>query len=399
MDNFKAIKITDRVYWVGVIDWTLRDFHGYETPRGSTYNAYLVMGEKPVLIDTVKAPFKDEFIARISSVIDPGKIKYIISNHTEMDHSGLIPDMIDWIKPEKVFASIKGQEALNQHFRLKREITAVKDKETMKLGDLNFTFIEARMLHWPDSMFTYFNDEKVLFSSDGFGMHLATSQRFDDELDPSILEYEAKKYYANIIQPYAPVVLKALEKIGGMNLEFRFIAPDHGPVWRKDIKKILALYQQWAEQKPARKALVVYDTMWQSTAKMANAIADGLIKSGISTRVMKLRESHRSDVIAEAIDAGALVFGSPTINNNLFPTLADTLIYLKGLRPQNKIGAVFGSYGWSGESTKYLKEMLEAMKIPVLGEIQAQYVPTEEILGQCWALGVKIADKLKETVK
>jgi len=399
MDNLKAIKVTDRVYWVGVIDWNLRDFHGYETQRGSTYNAFLVLGKEPVLIDTVKAPFKEEFLARIKSVIDPKKIRYLISNHTEMDHSGLLPDMIELINPKKVFASIKGVEHLNQHFKFSREILPVKNLETMKLGDCQFTFIEARMLHWPDSMFSYFHDEKVLFSSDAFGMHLASSERFDHEIDRSLLEYEAKKYYANIIQLYSPVVLKTLEKVGALNLEFKVIAPDHGPLWVKNIKTIIGLYQKWAEQKPGRKALVVYDTMWNSTAKMAIAIADGLIKSGISTKLMKLRENSRADVVTEAIDAGIVAFGAPTINNSVFPTLADCLVYYKGLRPQNKIGAVFGSYGWSGEAVKYLKEMMESMKIPVLGELKCQFVPTQEILDQAVALGVSLAEKLKEAVK
>jgi flavorubredoxin len=399
MSNLNAVKVSDRVYWVGAIDWNIRDFHGYATQRGSTYNAYLVMGEKPILIDTVKAPFKEELLARINSVIDPKKIKYIISNHTEMDHSGLLPDMIEIINPEKVFASVKGQEALNQHFKLSRELTPVKNGESMKLGDVNFTFLETRMLHWPDSMFSYMHEEKFLFSSDAFGMHLASSERFDDEIDSAVLEYEGKKYYANIIAPYSPLVLKLLDKVAQMKIELKTIAPDHGPVWRKDIPAALAHYRKWAEQKPTRKAVVVYDTMWQSTAKMANAIADGLIKAGISVKVLKLRESHRSDLVTESIDAAAIVAGSPTLNNNLFPTVADALVYLKGLRPQNKIGAVFGSYGWSGEANKYLKELLESMKIPVVAEMQCQFVPTQEVLDQAAAMGTQLAEKIKEAVK
>lgn len=399
MNHLKAVKVSERVYWVGAIDWNIRDFHGYATQRGSTYNAYLVMGKDPILIDTVKAPFKDELLARINSVIDPKKIKYIISNHTEMDHSGLLPDMIDIINPEKVFASVKGLDALSQHFKFNREITPVKNGESLKLGDLNFSFLETRMLHWPDSMFSYLHEEKLLFSSDAFGMHLASSERFDDEIDPAILEYEGKKYYANIILPYSPLVLKLLDKVGQLGIEIKTIAPDHGPIWRKNIPVVLAHYRQWAEQKPTRKAVVVYDTMWQSTAKMANAITDGMIKAGVSVKILKLRESHRSDVVTESIDAAALLFGSPTLNNNLFPTVADCLVYLKGLRPQNKIGAVFGSYGWSGESVKYLREMLESMKIPVVDEIQSQFVPTQEILEQCSALGTRVAEKIKEVVK
>jgi len=397
--HLKAIKISDKVYWVGAIDWVMRDFHGYHTRRGSTYNAFLVIGEKPILIDTVKAQFKDELLTRISSVMDPKRIKYIISNHTEMDHSGCLPELIDITRPEKVFASINGTDALNEHFKLSQEITPVKDGETLNLAGLKFTFLEARMLHWPDSMFSYLNDEKIMFSSDAFGMHLASSERFDDELDQSVLEYEAAKYYANIILLYSPIVLKALERVAKLGIELKMIAPDHGPIWRRNIKRVLELYKKWAEQKPAKKAVVVYDTMWNSTGKMARAVSDGLASAGISVKVMKLREDHRSDVVAELLDAGAVLIGSPTLNNNIFPTVADLLVYLKGLRPKNKIGAVFGSYGWSGESVRHLKEKLEEMKIPVVAEIQSKYVPAQEMLDQCFALGAQVAERLKEVCK
>lgn len=397
--HLKAIKISERVYWVGAIDWQLRDFHGYATRRGSTYNAYLVLGDKPILIDTVKAPFKDELLSRISSVIEPKKIRYIISNHTEMDHSGLLPDMIELIKPEKVFASIKGAEALLEHFHFKYELTPVKDGGSINLGGLNFSFLETRMLHWPDSMFSYLEEEKTLFSSDAFGMHLASSERFDDELAQAVLEYEAGKYYANILLLYSPLVLKLLDKVGKLGLDIKIIAPDHGPVWRSKLSWILGLYKKWAEQKPTKKAVVVYDTMWQSTAKMASAVADGIIASGVSVKVMKLREAHYSDVVTELLTAGAIAVGSPTLNNNLFPTLPEFLTYYKGLRPQNMLGAVFGSYGWSGESVRLLKEILEGMKIPVIGEVSSKYVPDQEVLEQCFVLGQKLANELKDKLK
>ncbi len=397
--HLKAVKISDKVYWVGAIDWTMRDFHGYQTQRGSTYNAFLVIGEKPILIDTVKAQFRDELLARISSVMDPKRIQIIISNHTEMDHSGCLPDLIELAKPEKVFASPNGAEALNEHFKISQEIIPVKDGETMDLAGLKFTFLEARMLHWPDSMFSYLNDEKILFSSDAFGMHLASSERFDDELDQPVLEYEAAKYYANIITLYSPIVLKALERVSKMGIELKMIAPDHGPIWRKNIKRVLELYKKWAEQRPTKKAVVVYDTMWNSTGKMAKAISDGLTSAGISVKVMKLRDDHRSDVATELLDACALLVGSPTLNNGLFPTMSDLLTYLKGLRFKNKIGAVFGSYGWSGEANRILKENLEGMKIPVTAEIQSKFVPTQEMLDQCFALGGQVAERIKEVVK
>ena len=393
--HFQAVKVSERVWWVGVIDWTIRDFHGYGTPRGTTYNAYLVLGEKPILIDTVKKPFLEELLSRIRSVVKPEEIAYIISNHTEMDHSGSLPEMIELCKPEKVFASVKGVENLSYHFELPVEITPVKDGDSLNLAGLNFTFLETRMLHWPDSMFSYFAEEKILFSSDAFGMHLASSERFDDELDEAVMEWEAKKYYANIILLYSPLVLKLLERVGNLGIEIKIIAPDHGPIWRSKISWILELYKKWAEHQPTKKAVVVYDTMWKSTEKLARAIEEGLSSEGIEVKVMKLRESHRSDVITELMEAGAIAVGSPTLNNNLFPTVADFLTYMKGLRVKPLAGVVFGSYGWSGESVRLLKKWLEEMKIELAGEFSCQFVPKEKDLEEAKALGKKLAQRLR----
>ena len=393
--HFQAVKVSERVWWVGVIDWTIRDFHGYGTPRGTTYNAYLVLGEKPILIDTVKKPFLEELLSRIRSVVKPEEIAYIISNHTEMDHSGSLPEMIELCKPEKVFASVKGLENLSYHFELPVEITPVKDGDSLNLAGLNFTFLETRMLHWPDSMFSYFAEEKILFSSDAFGMHLASSERFDDELDEAVMEWEAKKYYANIILLYSPLVLKLLERVGNLGIEIKIIAPDHGPIWRSKISWILELYKKWAEHQPTKKAVVVYDTMWKSTEKLARAVEEGLSSEGIAVKVMKLRESHRSDVITELMEAGAIAVGSPTLNNNLLPILADFLTYMKGLRVKPLLGMVFGSYGWSGESVRLLKKWLEEMKIELAGEFSCQFVPKEKDLEEAKALGKKLAQRLR----
>jgi flavorubredoxin len=394
-EAFEAIRISDKVYWVGAIDWNVRDFHGYSTGRGTTYNAYLVLAEKVTLIDTVKAPFREELIARISSVIDPGKIDYIVSNHSEMDHSGCLPEMIGMIEPEKVFASPMGVKALSDHFRDGLDITEVKDGDSVDLGGGTITFLETRMLHWPDSMVSYLHEEKLLFSQDGFGMHLASSERFDDELPLALLEHEAKKYYANILLPFSRQVLKTLDRLAEAKLEFGIIAPDHGPIWRKNQGRILELYRVWADQKRGAKAVVVYDTMWGSTEKMAKAIADGLTAGGASVKVMKLRAAHRSDIATEILDAGALIVGSPTINNNMFPTVADVLVYLKGLKPLGLMGAAFGSFGWSGESVKQLEEMLGQMKVEIAGEAQrVKYVPDGEMLAACRKLGETIAGKL-----
>jgi flavorubredoxin len=394
-EPFSAVKVTDRVYWVGAIDWALRDFHGYATERGTTYNAYLVMAEKLTLIDTVRAPFRDEMMSRIASLVDPARIDYIVSNHSEMDHSGCLPAVIDQVKPEKVFASQNGAKALRAHFHRDLDITPVEDGQTLSLGGLTLKCIETRMLHWPDSMFTFVPEEGLLFSQDGFGMHLASSQRFADEVDDGVLEDEAAKYYANILLPFSPMVLTALEKVSPLPVSM--IAPDHGPIWRRDLDRITSLYARWAKQKPTAKAVILFDTMWGSTEMMAKAIEEGLVTEGIQVRSMRLRDNHRSNVATEVLDAGALLVGSPTLNGGMFPTVAENLSYLKGLRPKNLVGAVFGSYGWGGEAVNQIKELLGGMKVELVGEpLSVQFVPGKPVLVQCRELGRQVAAKLKE---
>jgi flavorubredoxin len=398
--NFEAIKITENVYWVGAIDWELRDFHGYHTQRGTTYNAYLIMGEKPILIDTVKAPFYQELMARISSVIDPAKIKYIISNHAEMDHSGCLPQVIEAIKPEKVFASKMGAKALKEHFQLDYPITEITDGEQLTLGNCNFAFVETKMLHWPDSMFTYFANDSILFSQDGLGMHLATSELFAEENDPSVVRYEASKYYANILLPYSNFVSKLIAKLPSLKLAIKMVAPDHGPIWRRpeDIKLIIDLWDKWSHPKETYlKAVIVYDTMWQSTAKMAHSIADGFIDQNVPVKVLAIASTHRSDIITELLEAGAFLVGSPTINQQMFPTLADTMCYLKGLKPHKLIGQAFGSYGWAEKAVTLLQNDLKELEVELVGEaIKSIYVPTTETLTKCRELGQTIAKKLYE---
>ena len=318
-DIYSAIKVSDHVYWVGAIDWTIRDFHGYTTPHGSTYNAYLVMADKVTLIDAVKAPFRGEMMQRIKSVIEPERIDYIISNHSEMDHSGCLLDVIDAVKPEKVFASALGVKTLKEMCHEDTGIIAVKEAEPLSLGNMDLRFMETRMIHWPDSMFTYLAADELLFSQDAFGMHRASMERFADELPPDMLEDEAATYYANIVLPYSPVVLKALDKVLSSGWSIKTIAPDHGPIWRKDLGFIMNLYKKWAQQKPTAKAVVLYATMWHSTEKMAGAIAEALARAGIKVKLLSMNETHRSEVVYELLDAGALIVGSPTLNNNILP--------------------------------------------------------------------------------
>jgi len=391
--TFDAVKIAENIYWVGAIDWTLTDFHGYAAKRGTTYNAYLIIDEKIALIDAVKAKFKDELLARISSVVEPEKIDYIVSNHSEMDHSGCLPQIIKAAKPEKVFASAMGVKALTDHFGALEGLTAVKDGGKLSLGALDLVFTETRMLHWPDSMFTYVPQRKILFSQDGFGMHLASLRRFDDEEPAALLEEEAARYYANIVQPYSPVVAKLLEKVAQSGLEIKIIAPDHGPVWRQNPSRIINLYGKWARGVKKRKVVVVYDTMWNSTECMAQAIAEAAAKNRSDARLLSLKSSHRSDVMAELLDAPVAAIGSPTLNNNMYPTIADLTTYMRGLKPKLSAAAAFGSYGWSGEGSTQAKEALAAMKAEIIGEVKCRYLPTDKTFEECELLGKALAER------
>ena len=395
--TFKAAKVAEHVYWVGAIDWDLRNFHGYMTSRGTTYNAYLVMADKIALIDTVKAPFADEMMSRIASVVDPGKIDYIVSNHSEMDHSGCLPQTIAAVRPAGVLASKMGVKALAGHLG-DLDVTAVGDGESLDLGNMKLSFVETRMCHWPDSMVSYLHEDQLLFSQDAFGMHLAAGQRFADELDRHVLDDEAAKYYANILMHLSKFIHVALDKLAALNLPLSIVAPDHGPIWRtkEDIERITAAYARWADQAPTDKAVVVYDTMWGSTAKMARAIGEGLAAGGATVKLMSMSACHRSDVVTELLEAGALVVGSPTMNNNIFPTVADVMTYIKGLAPKNLRGAAFGSYGWSGESPKHLDAMLREMGVETAAEpLRVHYVPDETSLLQCRELGLTLAGAMQ----
>jgi len=398
MENYlKAVQVTEKVWWVGAIDWNLREFHGYRTARGTTYNAYLVVADKITLVDTVKAPFKEEMMQRVASVIgDPAKIDYIVSNHAEMDHSGALPAVIAEVKPEKVFASPMGVKALDAHFRLGPVLTPVKTGEVISLGNMSMTFVETRMLHWPDSMISYIPEQKILFSQDGFGMHLATDKLFADENDAAVVEQEMRRYYANILLLYAPQTLKLLEDLPKLNLAVDVIAPDHGPLWRGALLgRPMEYYAKWAAQQPEKRAVVVYSTMWHSTEKMAVAIADGIRASGAGVKLMSLEAHTRSDVATEVMCAGAFVVGSPTLNNQMYPAVADMLCYVRGLRPKNVLAAGFGSFGWSGEAVAQIYEQFAAMKLESAAEgLKIKYVPTDADLKNCFDYGMKIGEKI-----
>lgn len=396
----QAVKITDKVYWVGAIDWNIRDFHGYSTKRGTTYNAFLVLTDKPTLIDTVKKEFYPEMMSRIKSVIDPKKIEIIISNHSEMDHSGALPQAVADIQPKEIYCSDMGLKDLTAQLYPTFEMKTVKTGDKIDVGGDTISFVEARMLHWPDSMFSYLEKENVLFTNDVFGMHYATSKLFDDENEERLWLYEAEKYYANIVLPYSDIVLRFLDSVTKMGLSPKIIAPDHGFIWRKDLSKIIDLYAKWAAQAPKNKAIVVYDTMWGSTEKMAASITEGLRLGGTEVKQLSMHACHRSDVATELLDSSGLIIGSPVLNSGIFPAMADVLCYLKGLKKKYLVGGAFGSYGWNpapvNQLETYLKEMNVEMAAPV---VSSKFVPDEATLQKCKELGLAVSQKIAQKLK
>ena len=392
----KPVEVVKGIYWVGAVDWNIRDFHGYSTKQGTTYNAFLIVDEKVALVDTVKAPFADDLIHKIEQIIDPSKIDMVISNHTEMDHTGSLPKVMQRIGKDKpIYCSKMGAKNIPLHFGDIFNLQTVKTGQEISLGTKTLSFIETRMIHWPDSMFTYCKEDKLLFSSDGFGQHLASLERFDDQLSHPITGH-AKTYFANILMLYAPMISKLIQKVIDMNLEIDIIAPDHGLMWRKDPIKIIESYAKWCQLKPSNKAVVIYDTMWKSTDKMAEAIAGGLGDAGVDVKPMSLRTNVRSDVITEVMDAGIVAVGSPTLNNTLFPPVSDFLTYMKGLKPRNKIGVAFGSYGWSGEAPKIIHQILSDLNFNMpLDPIKVQYVPDSDALEDCYKKGLELGNTLK----
>lgn len=385
----KPREIKQNIYWVGGIDWDLRSFHGYLTQRGSTYNAYLIIDEKVTLIDTVKHYLADEMVERISHVVDPAKIDYVISNHVEMDHSGSLPRIMEVAKHATVITSSpKGEQGLQFHYKQEWPFKAVKTGETLNIGSRTLQFVQTPMVHWPDNMVTYSSDDAILFSNDAFGQHLASSERFDDEYPLNIIMEEAKKYYANIVLPYSGQVQKALSAVSGLNIEV--IAPSHGIIWRANIPKIVEEYQKWSTNQTQNKALITYGTMWHSTEKMAYAIQSAFEEKDFCTRMLNLETNHISDVMTELIDAKYICVGSPTLNNSMLPTVGAFLTYLKGLAPKNRIGLAFGSYGWSGQSVDQVADVLKSCGFDMLPNIKTQYIPdgstlqsiTEQVKGE-----------------
>ncbi|MDP3114727.1 MAG: FprA family A-type flavoprotein [Candidatus Cloacimonadaceae bacterium] len=396
----KAIKLKDNIWWVGAIDWDLRNFHGYLTQRGSTYNAYLIIDEKITLIDNVKAYFFDEMIARIKDLIDPAQIDILIQNHVEMDHSGGLPALMKILPNAKLYTNSNGIKGLKMHYKQDWNFSEIKSGDCINIGKRDLHFITTPMVHWPDNQFTYCPQDKILFSNDAFGQHIASTERLEKDYPLGIVMEEAKKYYANIVLPYSKQVQNVLTAAAPMDIEM--ICPSHGLVWTKHIPDILSAYKGWAYNvADANKALLIYDTMWKSTQMIAYAIADAFENLGIHVKMQNLQTSHISDIMTDIIDAKYICVGSPTLNSSILPTVAAFLYYLKGLSPKDRIGLAFGSYGWGGQSIPILQNLLGDPKecgFDMLAPIKTQYIPDEKTLKEITqTLEKQIKNKLEKS--
>lgn len=383
--------VKDGIYWVGVKDWNLREFHGYSTPRGSTYNSYLIMDEQITLVDGVKHYLSHENIARIKSLTDFSKIAYIVVNHVEMDHSGNIPDLMKLAPQAKIITNAAGKKALEDHFDTAGwEYQIVKTGDTVSIGKRTLSFVTTPMLHWPDSMMTYVPEDKILLSNDGFGQHYCTDTIFVKDAPFDVVCEEAKRYYANILFPYGAQAQKALNTAHDLGLDIEMIAPSHGCIWQgeKEVKTVLDSYCRWSCGQNEGKAVVIYDTMWGATAKLAEVVTAVFEDAGIPVVKRCLTDSPVSDVITDFIDAKYIAIGTPTLNNELFPRVAAFLTYMKGLQPKNKKGFAFGSYGWKGGVVNQIQTVFEQLGWESIPPFEEKYTPKADVL-----------DKLKEHVK
>ncbi|MEN6458066.1 MAG: FprA family A-type flavoprotein [Thermoguttaceae bacterium] len=385
--------LCDRIDWVGALDWNIRDFHSYQTDRGATYNAYLVRDEKTALVDTVKAPFAGELLRNVGSLTDLARVDYVVCNHAELDHAGALPEVLRAMPQATLICDKKCAATLAEHCDTSGwKMQIVRSGETIRLGRRSLQFVETPMAHWPESMATYVPEDKLLFSMDIFGQHYATSQRFDDEVDLATVMDEAKTYYANIVVPYGQAVLKTLDALAGVQLDM--IAPSHGLIWRTHGPKIIEAYRDWANHRAKPKVLILYDTMWESTAAMAQAILEGATRPGVSVVLMHVRRTNLTRIATESLDAAAVAFGSATLNRGMMPMAAAALTYLEGLRPQGKAAVAFGSYGWGVGGAEAVQESLRRLDWEIVSEpLRARWRPTPEVLAECRRVGGLLADR------
>lgn len=395
-----AKKVTDRVTWVGKTDWELTHFHGdeYSTHRGSSYNSYLIRDQKTALIDTVWQPYDREFVSRLAEEIDLAKIDYIVMNHNEIDHSGALPELMRHIPQTPIYCTVKGEAIIRGHYHQDWNFVNVRTGDTLSLGDTTLTFVEAPMLHWPDTMFTYYSgDGGILFSNDGFGQHYATESLFNDAVDQAELYYEAMKYYANILTLYSPIATKKIKDILAMDLPLAMICPSHGVIWKDNPAQIVEKYLAWAADYQEDRVAIVYDTMWQSTRLMAEAIADGIRSACPQTEVKLFNAAliDKNDILTEVFRSKAVLVGSPTINYGISHAIAGLLEMMRGLKFKKKKAAAFGSYGWSGDAPKLITAALQGAGFEVLNDgTKTLWVPDDEALAKCREYGIEFAKQL-----
>ncbi len=393
-------KITDSVTWVGKIDWELKRFHGeeYSTDRGSSYNAYLVRDEKTVLIDTVWLPYDNEFVANLKKEIDLNDIDYIIANHSEVDHSGALPELMREIPNTPIYCTANGAKMLKAHYHEDWNFVEVKTGDKLNLGSKEIIFVEAPMLHWPDSMFSYLTGDSILFSNDAFGQHFASEMMYNDRVDQAELFQEALKYYANILTPFSPLVTKKIHEVLGFNLPVNMIAPSHGIIWKDDPTQIVHKYLEWADKYQENQITLIYDTMWDATRLMAEAIRDG-IKSADPDLVIKLintSKTDKNDVISEIFKSKAILVGSSTINNGILSSMAAMIEIIKGLKFKNKKFSAFGSYGWSGEGVSIIEKEMESAKMKLSQPgIKVMWKPDTDAVEKCEAFGKDFVESIK----
>lgn len=392
-----SFKINDTVTWVGKIDWELKRFHGdeYSTHRGSSYNSYLIRDEKTVLIDTVWEPFTKEFVTNLKKEIDIQKIDYIVVNHSEIDHSGALVDLMKEIPNTPIYCTKSGVRILKGHYHQDWNFVEVKTGDTLELGKHTLTFIEAPMLHWPDTMFTYLSGENMLFSNDGFGQHYASEFMYNDKVDQAELYQEALKYYANILTPFSKQVISKIQEILKLNLPIDMICPSHGIIWRDNPIQIVNKYLEWANEYKENQITIVYDSMWNATRRMAESIAEGItsVNRDVTIKIINSAKSDKNDIVVEAFKSKIVIMGSSTINNGILSSTASILEMFKGFRFRGKKAAAFGSYGWSGEAVKIMTEELEKGGFEIINSgIKELWNPDEEALNRCREFGKSIAE-------
>jgi flavorubredoxin len=390
------LQIKSNVSWVGKVDWELRKFHGNElsTHRGSTYNSYLIEEEKIALIDTAWAPFAKEYISNLGNVIDLKKIDYIIANHAETDHSGALPELMSRIPDTPIYCTANGIKSLKGHYHQDWNFHAIKTGERLSLGEKELIFIEAPMLHWPDSMFCYLTGDNILFSNDAFGQHYASEFRFNDLVDKEELMAEAIKYYANILTPFSTFVDKKIKEVLSFKLPVDIICTSHGTIWRDNPVQIIEKYLKWANKYKENQITIVYDTMWNGTRIMAENIASGIKQADqkVDVKLYNIAKTDKNDVITEIFKSKAILVGSPTINRGILTAVAGLLEEIKGMKFQDKKAAAFGCYGWSGESVKVISQNLESAGFQVVdGGVMSLWNPDGKSIEACIEYGKKAA--------